>query len=340
MPLPQHVYKPGFDITRISHVALQVKDLAASRAFYVDTLGFVVTDETKDTVWLRGLEEACHHSLVLKKSGEAVCDTIGFRVLTEEDLDLAADHFANAGLPTDWVEVPGQKRTLRTQDVSGVPLEFCASMEVQERMIMQVDRFHSACPHRIDHAQLHVPQVQRACDFYAAMGFRISEYIVPNDASDTLAMVFMQRKGNPHDIVFATGPGPRLHHMAFTVPEVSHLMLVSDVCAQHGFGKKVEFGPGRHFGPGLARFVYLRDPDGHRIELFPNHYQTMDIEDEPVRWTFDMLNGSDGWGPPPPQSWFDEAMPFAGREVVAPDEADKRDSWAEDVSKARETASA
>ena len=28
----------------------------------------------------------------------------------------------------------------------------------------------------------------------------------------------------------------------------------------------------------------MRDPDGHRIELFNTHYQTMDIDDEPVRW--------------------------------------------------------
>ena len=49
------------------------------------------------------------------------------------------------------------------------------------------------------------------------------------------------------------------------------------------FAANVEFGPGRH-GPGHALFVYLRDPDGHRIELFNTHYQVMDIENEPVRW--------------------------------------------------------
>ena len=39
-----------------------------------------------------------------------------------------------------------------------------------------------------------------------------------------------------------------------------------------GFAGNIEYGPGRH-GPGHALFVYLRDPDGHRIELFNTHYQ-------------------------------------------------------------------
>jgi hypothetical protein len=61
MKLPEVVYKPRFAITRASHVVIRVRDLQASRAFYVDLLGFVVSDERRDVIWLRGLEEGCHH---------------------------------------------------------------------------------------------------------------------------------------------------------------------------------------------------------------------------------------------------------------------------------------
>ena len=54
----------------------------------------------------------------------------------------------------------------------------------------------------------------------------------------------------------------------------------------------------------------MRDPDGHRIELFTSHYLTLDVEDEPARWNISELGG--GWGPRPPQSWRNEATPFAG----------------------------
>ena len=111
------------------------------------------------------------------------------------------------------------------------------------------------------------------------------------------------------DIVFAFGEGPRLHHTAFTVPESQNLMVAADLFVRSDLAHLVEFGPARHFSPGLARFLYVRDPDGHRVELFPSHYQTMDIEDEPLRWQApDFKIG--GWQAPP-RTWFDEASAFA-----------------------------
>ena len=84
------------------------------------------------------------------------------------------------------------------------------------------------------------------------------------------------------------------------------------MAASLGFGKSVEYGPGRHFGPGYARFVYLRDPDGHRIEFFNNHYQTIDMEDPPVRFTNSdlMEEGPKVWGVSRAASWHTEATLF------------------------------
>jgi catechol 2,3-dioxygenase len=115
--------------------------------------------------------------------------------------------------------------------------------------------------------------------------------------------------------VFVNNAGPRLHHAAFTIPEVYHLMYICDLLGRNGFGAGVEFGPGRHFGPGYARFVYLRDPDGHRIELFTNHYQTIDQEDEPIRWRMSDLNVG-RWGNPPPASWREEGSVFSGAAIA------------------------
>jgi catechol 2,3-dioxygenase len=310
MSIPDPVFRPAFNITRASHVVHRVRDLAKSRAFYVDTLGFVVSHDDHDTLYLRGLEEGCHHSIVLKAGAEPACERVGLRVLTEDDLDRAEAHFRTSGLPTRWVQAPFQGRTLHTSDPAGTPLEICAAMQTKPRRIMHFETFHGACPQRIDHVQVLTRAVRPACEFYMAMGFRLSEYIVP-DNSDELHAVFLQRKGNPHDIVFVNNAGPRLHHAAFTIPEVHHLMYICDLLGRNGFGAGVEWGPGRHFGPGYARFVYLRDPDGHRVELFTNHYQTIDAEDEPIRWEMSDLNTS-RWGTFPPDSWRQEGSAFAG----------------------------
>ena len=221
MAIPVAAYPAPFNITRASHVVLTVKDLGASRAFYVDALGFAVSDEDANTLYLRGIEEACHHSLVLKRAKDSpVCERVGLRVYTEDDLEKAKGHFERASLPAKWVEAATRGGRCMS-DAIGTPLEICATMEMRPRLIVQFKQHKGACPLRIDHIQVLSPDVQKACEFYSALGFRLSEYIAV-DGTDDLVFVFLQRKGNPHDIVFAPGPGPRFHHAAFAVPDAAH----------------------------------------------------------------------------------------------------------------------
>ena len=93
MPVPQPNLYPPFNIVRLSHVEFGVTDLAKSRAFYVDTLGLQVTDETADTIYLRAMEERGHHCIVLKKSGKSEARDLGFKVFDEEDLEKAVHFF-------------------------------------------------------------------------------------------------------------------------------------------------------------------------------------------------------------------------------------------------------
>jgi catechol 2,3-dioxygenase len=316
--IPKPNYNPPFNITRASHVVLDVTDLGKSRAFYVDLIGFIVSAEDKDTIYLRGVAEASHHSLVLKRAAAAQAERVGMRCFSEEDLDKAKFYFEKAGLPAQWVERPHQGRTLHVNDAVGAPLEFCATMARQPRLVVSFEHHHGAVPQRIDHFQLLVPDVPRALEFYTGLGFRLSEYIAP-DGSDDPMFVFLQRKGNPHDIVFAAGAGPRLHHAAFAIPESYLFFYVCDLATTMGFAENIEFGPGRH-GPGHALFVYLRDPDGHRIELFNTHYQCMDIDDEPVRWDSSYLTRRN-WQLPARERWFIEASRFAG---IAPKEPPRK----------------
>jgi len=311
MVLPPPVYDPPFRITRASHVVLEVGDLDASQRFYADVLGLILTNRDETTAFFRGIEEACHHSLVLRRSNrQAACARLGMRVLTEEDLDRAEVFFSQRRCPTAWVEVPHQGRTLHATDPLGVPLELCAQMTAVPRMITQFELHKGGCAQRIDHYQILTPEVRQACEFYMSAGFRLSEYIASED-DEALLGVFLQRKGNPHDIVFFDGPGPRLHHFAYFTPQVHHLLLACDMAGALGFGRDVERGPGRH-GPGHAMYVYFRDPDGHRVELFNTHYQIMDMENQPIRWDASDHRLSFPWGLPAQRKWFAEATSFVG----------------------------
>lgn len=67
----------NFNIIRIARTILNVKDLDRSREFYVNALGFVETESSDEYIYLRGLEEHTHHSLVLKKSDKPGVHALG-----------------------------------------------------------------------------------------------------------------------------------------------------------------------------------------------------------------------------------------------------------------------
>jgi catechol 2,3-dioxygenase len=316
MSLPVTNLEPSFRVTRSSHVVLTIKDLAASKRFYCEVLGLIVSAEDNDTLYLRGVEEACHHSLVLRKGARPAAQRIGMRVLTEDDLERAKHYFEAAGCKAAYADVPFQGRTLQATDPVGTPMEFCATMPVMPRMITAFSQHRGGCALRLDHYQIVTTDVRKATEFYMEAGFRLTEYIAPKGTLD-LRGVFLQRKGNPHDIVFFNGAGPKLHHFAFLAAEVQHLLRACDTAGELGYGSKVERGPGRH-GPGHAMYVYFRDPDGHRVELFNTHYQVMDIENEPIGWDPSDHNVSFPWGLPAREDWFTQATSFEGASVTEP----------------------
>jgi catechol 2,3-dioxygenase len=65
-------------------------------------------------------------------------------------------------------------------------------------------------------------------------------------------------------------------------------------------------------------YVYFRDPDGHRVELFNTHYQVMDMENRAVRWDPTDKNLSFPWGLPAQRKWFEDATTFLGVQPRAP----------------------
>src|SRR6202521_5483353 len=126
MPSPNRVFAPPFNVVRSSHVELGVRDIKRSRAFYADCLGLLVSDETDDALYLRGVEERNHHSIVLRRSREGEVRALGFKLASEEDVDRAAFWFGRRNLPTAFPEIAHQGRTWRTADVFGTPLDLYA----------------------------------------------------------------------------------------------------------------------------------------------------------------------------------------------------------------------
>lgn len=121
----------------------------------------------------------------------------------------------------------------------------------------------------------------------------------------------MHRKGGVHDIAFTNGTGPRLHHLACWAPDPMAIIDLLDRMATTGYVANIERGPRRH-GISNAFFQYLRDRDGHRIEIYCSDYQTVDPDLEPIRRDLKDPQRQTLWGAPAPRTWFALGSAFAG----------------------------
>lgn len=301
----------SFNITRVGHAEYRVTDLGRARAFYVDALGLQEVDADAECIYLGGLEERDRYSLILRRADSGGVGHLAFRVANADDLDALADIYEKEGLPTRWIEAdtlePGQGRALRVQDPSGLPIEFYHEMAQRQRLLQRFDLYRGASIMRIDHFNCQVPDVQAAYDWWhKRMGFYCSEYTVSDHEPERLWAAWLHRKQNVHDLALMNGIGPRLHHVGMWTQDTGSILRACDILASLGMVDAIERGPGRH-GLSNAFFLYLRDPDHNRVELYTNDYMIPDPDFEPIRWTLSDPRRATFWGHQPPRSWFDEA---------------------------------
>src|SRR3981081_3414354 len=226
MSVPKTNPHPPFRFRRASHVAFTSHDLARRREVRTEVRGLVLSDEEKDPLSLRGLEERPHHSLTIKRTqDEPACLRVGMRVHDEEELDRAKHTFEQHGLPCRWVDEPFQGRTLHTFDVVGTPLELVASMTRQPRRDTNVQMHRGAASRRFDHYQITVPDVHEAAVFYTSLGFRIADYMTLGERP---VGVFLHVKNTPYDMVFLARDCPDFHHYGYTVPDVQSMLRACD----------------------------------------------------------------------------------------------------------------
>ena len=306
MPEP----RSGARITRGGHGEFRVTDLERARHFYVDLLGFVETERTSDALYLRGYEDSDHHALILRRGDTPCAGPMSFRVYDESDLEKLEHFFRSEELPVRWVEPdeePGQGPAIRAQSPAGLPLEFFASMQRVERMLQRFDAYRGAQVMRFDHFNVQVPNVTAEYRFFAeGLGFGCSEYTATDGEPEQLWAAWLHRKQNVHDIALMNGIGPRVHHLGFWLADTLSVLRACDILAGAGMEASIERGPGRH-GISNAFFLYLRDPDGNRIEFYANDYLIADPDWEPIRWSLDDPRRQTFWGHAAPASWFDEA---------------------------------
>ncbi|MBN9429338.1 MAG: 3,4-dihydroxyphenylacetate 2,3-dioxygenase [Burkholderiales bacterium] len=322
--------QPGFNILRLGYIEYQVTNLERSRDFYVDVIGLYETGRDANAVYLRAIEDREHHCVVLRRAPHPGIGHFAFKVASEADLDALAAKYRELGRPVRWF-APGERhaqgRTLLVQDPLDFPVAFYASMEPVEWLLQKYHLHRHGRPTRLDHVNVLTPDAQRGYDWYVGeLGFRPAELTESAPPESRIWASWLYRKSTVHDIAVMTGKGPTVHHAGFSLMEPMGIIHACDALAGAGYADNIERGPARH-GISNALFVYVRDPDGNRFELYTGDYLTTDRDAEPVRWLLDNPRRQTLWGPPPPRRWFEESMSVAdiqtGR-IIEPQDAQMR----------------
>ncbi len=192
---------------------------------------------------------------------------------------------------------------VRAEDPIGFTVEFFCSAAHPQRLQQRYDLRRGAEVARLDHFNIVVPDVRAAYEYYRSLGFGLSETI---EDGDTLYAAWMFRKQTVHDVAFTGGDGPRLHHLGFFAHESHQVLRICDILGSLQEEAHIERGPGRH-GVSNAFYVYLRDPDGHRVEIYTSDYFTGDPDHPVLRWSVRDPRRRDFWGQPVIPSWYTEA---------------------------------
>jgi catechol 2,3-dioxygenase len=326
-----------FHILRAAHAELHVTDLAKSRAFYVDVLGFIVTEETPTEIYLRGVEERLHHSLILKKAETPTVGHMSFRVETNEDVEALYEFYRAQGCDPrirDQEEELGQGMAVMVRDPFGFPVEFFADMASAESYHQKYHLHRGGAVRRIDHFNLFVPDFERAFDFWTKdMGFKLTEYVESDEEPREKTAAWLCRKSSVHDLAMMKGAGPRVHHVGFWMDDIMSIIRICDILGSAAMHEHIERGPGRH-GISNAFFLYLRDPDGHRIELYTCDYLTIDPDLEPIRWSATDPRRQTLWGHTTPESWWREAstvLDVRSSSIVSVQSGPKLEAMAEHI---------
>src|SRR5699024_10046812 len=266
-------------------------------------------EEDETTIHLRSYEEFIHHNLVLRQGEEAAVAAFSYRVRAPEELDAAVAFYEELGCRVERRAegfTKGIGDSVRVEDPLGFPYEFFYDVRHVERLAWRYDLHVPGALVRLDHFNQVTPDVPRAVAHMEDLGFRVTEDI--QDRDGTTYAAWMRRKPTVHDTAMTGGDGPRMHHVAFATHEKHNILAICDRLGALRRSDHIERGPGRH-GVSNAFYLYLRDPDGHRVEIYTQDYWTGDPDNPVVTCDVRDNQRRDWCGTPVVPSWYTDASP-------------------------------
>jgi catechol 2,3-dioxygenase-like lactoylglutathione lyase family enzyme len=242
-------------VSKIAHASYETPDLDQQTEYYAEILGLAVAAREQDTVYLASTVD--HHSVVLRRGGQAQCVRLGFQIAPDADLSAFEKQVAGHGIKTERRSNPEPSIAdmLVFADPKGTVMEVFKRGDFAHQKFQQ----KGIVPFKLGHVAFHVADVKLVTQFYLdVLGFRESDWM-----ADFFSFL---RCGPDHHSINLMQTGSNRHfHTAFELRDWGHMQTACDYLSLNGY--KLLWGPGRH-GIGHNLFAYHRAPNGLITETF------------------------------------------------------------------------
>jgi catechol 2,3-dioxygenase-like lactoylglutathione lyase family enzyme len=290
------------EIRRISHATFETPDLEKALAYYTRVNGLAVVARERERAFLA--TRSGRLAIALEQGAQARCARLAFEVAPDADLAALRRRLSEAGVGSEerGSSAPGIARILTFADPNGTAIELFSEWAAVNapRDVTGVG------PLKLGHVAFFAPDPNRIAEFYQRLlGFRVSDWIGD-------FFVFLRCNPDHHTVNFLRGDRARVHHFAFELRDVAHIVSACDVLARDRI--PLVWGPLR-FGPGHNVAAFHRDHDGQLVEFYAELDQMKDEKlgyYEPRPWHRDnpqwpkvwALGDDMIWGPPAPPNFM------------------------------------
>ncbi len=259
-------------VTGVRGIDLAVRDLDSSARFYNAVWGLEEVRREQGVAYMRATGRE-HHVLALHEAPRSAF--LGTRLATSDKTVVDALHARACGFGAVVLDAPHQ---MPSQAGGGYGFSFRSPDGLMQTVSCDVERHDDLIadatrPSKFSHVVVRVANFPTQRDFFVdLLGFKLSD--------ETDGIDFLRCSPDHHSVALAKAQGPGLHHMAFELPNLDSLMRA---CGRvRSSGHDLEWGVGRHSGPGNNIFSFFVEPNGFACE-YTTEMEQIDDATYPVR---------------------------------------------------------
>jgi 2,3-dihydroxybiphenyl 1,2-dioxygenase len=288
-------------VTELAYIGIEASDLDAWQTFAVDLLGMQVADRDDRELRLR-LDDRVHRIIVRRGTADDLAFS-GYECRGRAEMDSLIEVLVAHGSTVEegdaaLASARGVDRIAVTQDPQGNRLELVVGLATADSAFGPTATRSGFFTQTGGAGHMFVNskgQRQAMIDFYALLGFQMSDYINQEIAPGmVLEGAFTHCNPRHHTLAFADMPFPKaLHHFLVEVNDMMDVGLAFDrVLAA---GQPLEMTLGVHSNDRMFSF-YVRTPSGFSIEY---GWGGLLIADDQT-WDVVTYDRTSKWGHQPP----------------------------------------